>query len=284
MMLRSALVLLSSVAAGIVPFASLARAAQTIAAEPAQDNTLIENSSGALSSGAGPLLFSGRIASSRDSIRRSVLEFDLLATIPRGSTVHGAALVLQLARAGGDEKNLLTLHRLLSPWGEGASVSGGGRGAPAEQGDATWLHRFFPDSFWGTPGGDYAPEPSAAALVGTGAGRYIWGPSAALKEDVQAWIDDPGSNHGWILLGDESERATVKAFFSREMPDEALRPVLVVHFSLPAGRREARTPPGRDQRDSDRLTDDQVLAELLGTLPWRESEDATRRKRRARVH
>ena len=47
------------------------------------------------------------------------------------------------------------------------------------------------------------------------------------------WLKHPEKNFGWILIGDETEPQTAKTFASRENPDETLRPLLEVEYSLP---------------------------------------------------
>ena len=49
--------------------------------------------------------------------------------------------------------------------------------------------------------------------------------------DVQRWLDDPATNFGWLLLGDESENQTTKRFDSKENPDQEDRPILTVEFT-----------------------------------------------------
>jgi len=48
--------------------------------------------------------------------------------------------------------------------------------------------------------------------------------------DVRSWLREPGSNFGWILIGDETERMTARAFASRENPEPSLRPLLEIRF------------------------------------------------------
>jgi hypothetical protein len=52
--------------------------------------------------------------------------------------------------------------------------------------------------------------------------------------DVQSWLDGPGGNHGWALLGDESIGGTAKRFDSRGNPDPSLRPELLIDYTPPA--------------------------------------------------
>jgi len=201
--------------------------------EAALDNTLIQDQAGALSNGAGPAFFVGRTNQTRDSIRRGVLSFDLDG-LPRDAQVVRARLVLH-ASATNTGVNRIHVHRLLEEWGEGSSASGGGQGAPAQPGDATWLHAFHDDVPWSTAGGHYAARASARLEVKTPG--FAMAESAALARDVQAWLRYPELDHGWILVGDESASQTVTRFDSREQPDVSLRPVLELEL-----RARARGP------------------------------------------
>lgn len=197
---------------------------------PAQDNTLYESASGALSSGAGPTMFVGRTAQPSGSIRRGVLAFDVASAIPAGSIVTDVQLTLHSDQFANVQDESISLHRVLSAWGEGGSLppGAGGGGAPASAGDATWLHTFFPGQFWASPGGDFAAGASAATLVG-GAGYYVW-QSPGLIADVQAWVDNPAADFGWLLLGNESAASTAKRFASREDLEPTFRPLLHVEY------------------------------------------------------
>jgi hypothetical protein len=78
---------------------------------------------------------------------------------------------------------------------------------------------------WQASGGDFAPVASAVTTV-SAPGPYKWLTTAALLEDVAAWLESPEENHGWILVGDESTSRTAKRFDSREHPTPANRPML----------------------------------------------------------
>jgi hypothetical protein len=196
-----------------------------------RDTTLIESATGALGNGAGPHLFGGRTGQASGSIRRGLVAFDVAARVPRGATVTGVRLALHLSQSNAGPV-AVGLHRVLRAWGEGASSAAGGSGAPAASGDATWLHTYFPESFWASPGGDFAEAPSATAVVDQ-PGAYQWGSTAEMVADVQSWLDDPAADHGWILVGDERAGTTVKRFDSRENPEEGLRPILTIEFGRP---------------------------------------------------
>ena len=96
-------------------------------------------------------------------------------------------------------------------------------------GDATWLHRTHDDQLWATPGGDFEASPSATTFV-LRLGPYTWGPTEAMVADVQSWLDDADSNHGWAIVGDEEMHRGVKRFDSRQLEDETKRPVLTVVY------------------------------------------------------
>jgi len=58
--------------------------------------------------------------------------------------------------------------------------------------------------------------------------------------DVQSWVNNPASNFGWLVLGDESTIATAKRFDTRE---SASPPVLTIQYI--SGPRVLPTPRPR---------------------------------------
>jgi hypothetical protein len=205
--------------------------AETMMVPCAADNTLIESATGAISNGSGPAVFVGRNSQAQGSRRRGLLRFDVAAALPAGVIVTRAELTLTLTPSN-PQPAWIGLHRVLAAWGEGASTAAGGSGAPAAPGDATLLHTFYDVSFWAQAGGDYHAAASAALEVGD-AGAWEWGSTPAAVADVQAWIDFPDSNHGWLLLGAEDAPTTAKRFASREAEDAATRPQLLVEYQRP---------------------------------------------------
>jgi hypothetical protein len=197
-----------------------------------RDNTLFANPTGSISSGAGTGLFAGN--NSVSNTRRALVFFDVVAAIPAGATVDSVELRLNVSSSNNTTPQLFTVHRVLHRWGEGSSVSTGGAGAPSAPGDATWIHRFYPDSLWTTPGGDFDAVPHATTTIGP-LGLYTWG-GESLALDVAGWLASPVDNFGWIVRGNESAASTVRLFDSRE---SNVKPVLVVHFTPPT------TPAGR---------------------------------------
>ncbi len=205
--------------------------ADDITLTPDRDNTLY-GEDGTLSNGAGNSLFSGRTAV--DTTRRALLHFDL-SGIPDGATIQSVSLRLTMDKTISGARDV-SLHRATRDWGEGSSHASGqeGGGAPATPGDATWTFNFFSSSMWTLAGGDFVGSPSATTSV-AGNGNYTWtGPG--LVADLQAWVDDPAQNFGWLLKhDDETSSATAKRFGSRQETQSSKRPELTVVFDPPCG-------------------------------------------------
>jgi hypothetical protein len=209
---------------------SAAVLADTVNLPAEKDNTLYEE--GDLSNGAGDHLFTG--TTNTPSIRRTVIRFDIDGAIPAGATIDSVQLTLNVSRNNNSTPEDTGLHLLNSDWGESGSNASGneGGGAAAEIGDATWQHTFYDNSFWSTPGGDFAAGASASIPVTDNtAGEHVWGSTAGMVADVQQWLDQPASNFGWIIIGNESRSATSKRFDSREILD-GKAPGLEVMFTL----------------------------------------------------
>ena len=197
-----------------------------------RDNTMFSENV-ALSNGAGDYFFAGRPNS--DALRRGLLHFDL-SSIPAGSTITSVQLTLYFSR-GKNGSHPVDLHRCLADWGEAGSDADAeeGQGDTAEIGDATWQYTFYNTSSWTSMGGDFTGTASASIIV-NGAGQFVtWGSTPAMVADAQAWLDTPGSNFGWVLIGNEASKRTARRFDSRTNPTIANRPSLSVTFTPPAG-------------------------------------------------
>jgi hypothetical protein len=228
--MRRSIAIVAAAIAATAGIAAAARADQVVV-ESTRDNTLYENLSGSVSNGAGDQFFAGQAS----GVRRGLVAFDLTSAVPSGATIEAVALTLHCSRApAGAGPTTIALHRVLADWGEGGSDAGtpGGDGAPAQTGDATWVHTFFSTDSWSVPGGDFAATESAALSV-AGPADYVWDSTAALVADVQAWIDDPGSNAGWILIGVEGGNTNSRAFDTHEHPTVAVHPRLAITFTPP---------------------------------------------------
>ena len=215
--------------------ASMAQA-DTITLGASRDATIYENNPNN-SNGAGFTMFAGN--NGMNSPRRALLDFDIAGSVPAGSTITGVELTLVLQGVAGSDTTprTISLHSLLADWGEGttgAGLGGGGtgQGFPANPGDATWSQNHFGASAWTNAGGDFSATASASAVVSQSLDTaYTWGSTAALVSDVQNWLDSPGSNFGWLLLGDESGAQTFRQFYTRDEANPAFRPELLVDFT-----------------------------------------------------
>ena len=206
--------------------------AETVVIEASQDNTLYENTQGSLSNGAGRFLFAGLTAV--PDLRRAVVAFKDLSSIPAGATINSAKLHLYLSKQNSDPTTIRLL-RLQSDWGEGSSDADGpeGLGIQAEAGDATWVHTFFNNMTWTTPGGDFENNHSAQIDVGP-VGAYTIESTSDTVADVQGWLDNPNGNFGWILIAGE-ETTSARRFNSREHDTVERRPMLEIEYSVSSG-------------------------------------------------
>jgi hypothetical protein len=151
------------------------------------------------------------------------------------------------------DSRILSLHRLLSDWGEGTSnagpggTAGSGNGAAATTGDATWRYRFFNTQDWasfnpavtGSGGGDFVSGASATATVGIVPGVLVtWetirgGAPSGLVADVEQWLVNPASNAGWLLkVVDETPIRTARRFYSKDDATAVFRPRLVIDYTV----------------------------------------------------
>lgn len=205
----------------------------TVNLNASRDNTIYSDNT-ANSNGAGDNFTTGSVFA---PVRRALIMFDLSA-IPSGSAITAASLTLTMNRTISGAVNL-SLHQLTSPWGEGASdagAGGDGNGAPSAVNDANWICSFANGAggcitSWLSNGGDFVAGASATTSV-SGIGSYIWG-SAQLITDIQGWINDPPTNNGWMIIGDEITPRTAKRFSSRTSPNTAERPLLSITYTAP---------------------------------------------------
>jgi len=207
---------------GISP---LTFAQSTIEINPDKDNSIYSESSN--SNGLGKL-YSGQTCT--DNSRRALLHFDIAGLIPGGVTVTDVTLTLNVDNSGVDASaEDYSIHAVTQDWGEGAS-SGTGTGAAAIAPDATWLDAMFGTEPWVTAGGDFNPVASATTVLTAVEGDYDW-TGATMVSDVQSWLDDPSSNFGWILIGDEGSTCTARRFGSK---DDGVAPILSITFTCGA--------------------------------------------------
>lgn len=225
----------------------VAQGVETVELPASRDNTLFQSDTGSLSNGAGDAIFAGRTAAQGGGLRRrAVLAFDL-SSIPQGATITQVSLRLRNSSTANNGTHPFELFALTKDWGEGTSNAAGaeGGGAAATTGDATWLHTFFNTDLWDSGGGDFAAVPSASVQVGAN-GLYSW-TSQGMIDDVQGWVDNPSTNFGWIVIGNEGTVQTAKRFNSRESSSDP--PLLTVSYQAPA-----QADPGVIEFEQETLT------------------------------
>jgi len=202
---------------------------QHIVLNPSKDNTLFENGTGSLSDGAGVHLFAGK--TNTGSRRRAVIAFDL-SQIPAGATITGVTLTLHISQTVTGTETM-TLHALKADWGEGTSNAGAfrdGAGTAAKTNDATWLHRFFSATRWSNAGGDFDSSIDASASAGSAGEDIVFNATTAMIARVQGWLDQPSTNFGWMVVGNESATRTAKEIESRESSSASTRPTLAIDY------------------------------------------------------
>jgi hypothetical protein len=213
------------------PVAAAPPVPQSVVLTPSKDATLYQTTDGSTANGAGVHVIAG--ATSRFFLRRALLTFDLASKIPAGSQITSVKLTMRVSNTIAGATSM-ELHRVTVDWGEGTSFAGtsrDGQGTASKSGDATWIHTFFPNQRWSKAGGDFAAAADATAGAGSIGSDVTWETSPSLVARVQAWIDQPSTNFGWIILGDETTPATTKALDSREITPIDTRPSLTVDFT-----------------------------------------------------
>jgi hypothetical protein len=160
---------------------------------------------------------------------RGLFRFDPAAVLPTNALIVSASVVFELTGQPAMGETIPSasfgLHRMLRPWGEGTKTNGQfaiGQGQPASPGEVTWVSAFHPTNNWTVPGGqggaDFTIFESASTFIeDVGNSPYTFGPTPELAADVQRWLNNPGTNFGWMLLcADEGPRFTARRFASRE--------------------------------------------------------------------
>jgi hypothetical protein len=209
-------------------------AAETVTNLPSADTSLFEGTpDGNL--GRTTALIVG--ATANGAIGRALVRFPL-AGIPSGARITSAELrfeVVRVPQMRTPEPSPLDVRRVELPWIEGDSSDNlGGQPNP---GEPTWNSRSHGSTAWGEPGGQIGTDVSAdirgtssRSLVGVGS--YSVPSTPELVRDVQSWLDDPASNHGWMLMSRFEDRtATARRLGTREEPFSSTR--LVIGFSVP---------------------------------------------------
>ncbi|MCK5942506.1 MAG: DNRLRE domain-containing protein [Planctomycetes bacterium] len=200
--------------AAIAPLSAQLSAQTNLTLLADRDATLYESATGDLANGGGNGLFIG--VTGQPKVRRALVRFDL-SGIPAGSRILSATLTTNSTASASASPLVTDWHRVLVDWSEGTTVApgNGGGGGTAQSGDVTWLHRDYPQVSWSNAGGDFAATPSFSMPIQP-AGLSGSGFQQGLVDDLQAWLDNPAGNFGWLIKSDESTSSTATKIDSRE--------------------------------------------------------------------
>jgi hypothetical protein len=156
--------------------------------------------------GSAVSMVSGKIGSNGNGeIRRALFRFDLTGQVPQGATITGASLSVTVVKVPLSPINSnFDVYRLIRPWDEGT---------------VTW-NSASSGVAWDSPGaegpGDFIPTASSFVFV-SGLATYTFPAFDALLADIQAWVDNPATNFGWLLVSeDETDFKTARHFATRE--------------------------------------------------------------------
>jgi hypothetical protein len=208
--------------------------AQTNVTIGALKDTTIYSGDSSRANGGGPTMFTGQ--NGIGWRMRSLIAFDIAGSVPVGSTI--TRVQVRLVTNFSDTAGNVFLYRLLQDWGEGNSIptAGGGNGAPAAAGDATWSQNFYLTSGWTTPGGTVAATQSAVSFKPALAMvNVIWDSqtNTQLLTDAQSMLANPTSNFGWELVSstEGAPNPAPQRFATSENSDTLIRPQLFVTYT-----------------------------------------------------
>jgi hypothetical protein len=147
---------------------------------------------------------------------RGLLRFDL-SSIPTNAVLDRAVLRLRMVGAPRNASvSSFRLHRVMRPW----------------LADASWTSTgTLP---WSAPGLVEAVDYRSNSVPGElafGVGDYVFG-GAEMIAEVSAWVQNPATNHGWILISNhEGTPRSARHFGSSE---STTPPELMISYSFPA--------------------------------------------------
>lgn len=175
-------------------------------------------------SGKGPAMFAG--ADGGSSRKRALVTFDLATYVPSGVTIDVVRMDLVLGQIagsgmGGNGSNYpsrtIRVYHLTTDWSEGSSgsptsptIGGTGQGYTISTGDTSWHYTNYSGSTWTNLGGDFnATEIATATFTSPfSVGQTDSWSSSGMVSDVQAWVSDHASYHGWLIKSDLETSAT----------------------------------------------------------------------------
>jgi len=147
--------------------------------------------------------------------RAGLMRFDLAGYVPQGSTVTAATLELYATNRTRALSERVSVYRVLRPWVER---------------EATW-NRAAVGSWWGGAGcsssTDREQTPADTLTVSQLGQWYRFNVTGM----VQAWVNDPASNHGLLVKGVNDGLPIEYMFFTSESGMAGDRPILRVDYA-----------------------------------------------------
>jgi hypothetical protein len=158
-------------------------------------------------SGTSVLMRTTGYANLGPEMQRSLVRFDV-SSVPTGAPITRATLWLYSnnpAQVKGSS-GFYGAHSLTRDWGETTS---------------SW------SAPWNTPGGDFEAIADGLAPKQSVAAAPCWY-AFDVTDRVQAWINNPAGNFGWIIKCTDENLSNQDEFVSSDAPDQAHRPKLVI--------------------------------------------------------
>jgi hypothetical protein len=154
---------------------------------------------------------------------RSLLKFDIAGSIPSNANITSVTLTVLVTQApppANAVNSIFDLRAALVSWDEV---------------NATWNNRLA-STAWSAPGGatgvDFSSKISQTNLFDDSQTPHTFVSSSNLVADVQNWLQNPGTNFGWVIIGEsQGTLYTERTVSSREGTSP---PILLVQFTLPA--------------------------------------------------
>ncbi|HSL21368.1 MAG TPA: DNRLRE domain-containing protein [Vicinamibacterales bacterium] len=144
--------------------------------------------------------------------RRALLKFDTHNTIPAGSPISSARLVLTVAGGNADSRRIgaYCVTKSFNEW------------------ETTWRKRKG-SYYWSTPGADTAHYHATESVNNTPGQKVEWDVTSQVQEVVKGVF---GSRYVRVVLVDldGAARSSYKEYYSSESSDSSVRPRLVVTY------------------------------------------------------
>jgi len=188
--------------AALVASVAVASPAGAITIDPSSQDTFILSDSPNLIRGQSARI---KVRSKWNRTWRGLVQFDL-SSIPQYSTINSATLRLREVNAPLPAAKTHGVYKIIDSW---------------LQNSVKWSNQ---------PG--HAASATATATVGTAKTDRDF----TVDPDVQAWVNAPASNHGWMIIdqAEPDENDDIVTYVARETRDNLTRkPKLLVDFTAP---------------------------------------------------